>query len=182
MKRISLIGLVSGLSAQPQKYKVWIAGNHEVGLEKAPEIAYQVAKETNSTYLCDSEVEIEGAKIWGSPVTPEFHSWEFNRQRGFEIRKHWENIPENIDILITHGPPMGHLDDINGEHVGCQDLLDVLNKKLTHPPRYHIFGHIHEGYGRSSIIRDDGKSIALINASSCNPKYYPVNPAITFEL
>lgn len=170
------------LNQQPQKYKVWIAGNHEVGLENSPKIASLLAQKTDSVYLCDSEVVIGGVRIWGSPVTPEFHNWEFNRKRGVEIRKHWSQIPENVDILITHGPPFGYGDDIDGEHVGCQDLLEVLTSELKHPPRYHVFGHIHEGYGREIFKRDDGHSIEFINASSCDIKYNPVNPPITIEL
>lgn len=170
------------IASQPQKHKVWIAGNHDCGLEKNPDLAEKLAEETDSIYLNDSEVELDGIRIWGSPVQPEFHNWAFNRQRGFEIRKHWQKIPERLDILITHGPPFGYLDQVEDEKVGCEELLNTIKNLLRHPPRYHIFGHIHEGYGRCSLKRDDGQSIELINASSCNKRYVAVNAPIVFEV
>jgi hypothetical protein len=57
-------------------------------------------------YLNDSGVEIDGLKFWGSPVQPYFHNWAFNRI-GDDICKHWELIPLDTDILITHGPVKG---------------------------------------------------------------------------
>ena len=170
------------LYSQPQKNKVWIAGNHDFDFEREAKLGEKIAEKTDSVYLNDSEVVIDGVKIWGSPITPEFHHWAFNRSRGFEIRKHWNAIPENVDILITHGPPLGYLDAVEDEHVGCEDLLNKIQYELKHPPRYHVFGHIHEGYGRSSIKREDGKVVELINASSCDRKYNPVNPPIEFEV
>tara|TARA_Y100000296_G_C5174834_1_gene259491 strand:- start:2061 stop:2591 length:531 start_codon:yes stop_codon:yes gene_type:complete len=56
-------------------------------------------------YLNDSSITIDGIKFWGSPIQPWFHDWAFNRKRGNEIRKHWELIPTNTDVLLTHGPP-----------------------------------------------------------------------------
>lgn len=171
------------LKRQPQKHKVWIAGNHEVGLEKNPKWAPSLAKETGTVYLEDNGIEIEGLKIWGSPVTPFFFAWAFNRQRGEDIRAHWKLIPEGLDILITHGPPFGYLDDVpGGEHVGCEDLLDVVKDVLYEPPRVVIFGHIHNGYGEEILEREDGTKIHLINAASCDEHYRAVNPPIVFEL
>lgn len=171
------------LDRQPAKYKVWTAGNHELGIEQNPDLAEQIALETGSIYLNDSEVEIEGVRIWGSPITPWFHDWAFNRKRGAEIRKHWDKIPAGLDILITHGPPYGH-HDLNryAEHCGCEELEDVVMNKLRKPPRIHIFGHIHAGYGRSVIKRKDHQTFEMINASSCNERYQPANEPIEFEL
>jgi len=171
------------LKRQPQTHKVWIAGNHELGLEDTPEMAQRIAKETKSIYLNDSEVEIDGVRIWGSPITPWFYDWAFNRQRGSEIRKHWDQIPAGIDILITHGPPYRYHDlNRSAEHVGCEELEDVVMNKLSKPPRFHVFGHIHLGYGRSIAVRKDHQTIEMINASSCNERYLPVNEPVEFEV
>jgi predicted phosphodiesterase len=87
-------------------------------------------------------------KVYGSPWQPEFCDWAFNLDRGPEIRKYWEMIPHDTDILITHGPPLGFGDlTADGFRCGCSDLLDIV---LEHPPRVHIFGHIHEAYGKLS--------------------------------
>jgi len=173
----------SWLNKQPQKYKVWIAGNHELGIEQDPQIAHRIAAETNSIYLNDSEITIEGVRIWGSPITPWFFDWAFNRQRGGEISQHWQLIPNGIDILITHGPPHSYLDMTkDGEHVGCEELADRILNKLEVPPKIHIFGHIHFGYGEKVVKRADGQTIMMINASSCDERYEAVNAPVTFEI
>ena len=170
------------LKRQPQKHKVWIAGNHELELEDNPELGPLLAKETGSIYLNDSAVEIEGLKIWGSPITPWYYDWAFNRHRGRPIRKHWDAIPEGLDILITHGPPHGSLDVARGGlHAGCEELYKVLMGMML-PPRYHIFGHIHSGYGQKILRRPDGKTITLLNASICNEKYENANKPFVFNI
>lgn len=170
------------LERQPQKHKVWIAGNHEMGLEQDETLAPAIARRTNSIYLEDSGVELDGVSIWGSPVTPYFFDWAWNRQRGEDIRRHWHMIPEGTDILLTHGPPYGYLDlNRDGEPVGCEELLAALNQ-LTYPPRVMVFGHIHSGYGECVHTRPDGKKIHLINASSCDEEYRAVNDPIEFEI
>jgi Icc-related predicted phosphoesterase len=58
----------------------------------------------------------------------------------------WKKVPENLDILITHGPPKGILDaNGKGDSVGCTRLREVVDEKA---PKLHIFGHIHESFGR----------------------------------
>ena len=125
----------------------------------------------NITYLNDSGVTIEGIKFWGSPVTPWFHNWAFNRV-GEEITKHWDLIPADTDVLITHGPPKGILDEtVHGRlHVGCGHLL---KKVLEIKPKVHVFGHIHEARG---VHEEAG--IKFINASCVDLRYelYYENP------
>lgn len=161
------------LGTLPHPHKIVIAGNHDFGFERTPEAARALI--TNAIYLEDQEVEIEGLRIYGSPWQPWFFSWAFNLQRGEEIRAKWDLIPEGIDILVTHGPPYGYLDQTDhGEAVGCEDLLEVV-KQIR--PRYHIFGHIHEAYGV-----DSNGSTTFINASSCTLQYKPTQPPLVFDL
>ena len=88
-KRKEIEKFLRWFSAQPHPHKVFVAGNHDYFFEDAhPEIVDYVLPD-NIHYLNDSGVEIEGIKIWGSPVQPWFYDWAFNRQRGAEIRKHW---------------------------------------------------------------------------------------------
>lgn len=160
------------LATLPHRHKVVIAGNHDFGFERQPEAARALI--TNAIYLEDEEVELEGIRIYGSPWQPWFYNWAFNLQRGEEIRAKWDLIPEGIDILVTHGPPYGYLDRTDsGEAVGCQDLLEVVNKIR---PKYHIFGHIHEAYGT-----DSNGVTTFINASSCTLQYKPTQPPIAFD-
>lgn len=58
------------------------------------------------------------------------------------LAQRWAQIPEDTDILITHGPPLGFGDRVDsGEHVGCEDLLRRVQQVR---PKLHLFGHIHE--------------------------------------
>ena len=161
------------LAAQPHRHKVLVAGNHDFLFEREPDLASGLVRD--AIYLRDAGVEIEGLKIWGSPWQPWFHDWAFNLQRGAPLREKWDHIPPGTDVLITHGPPYGIFDRVDrGELVGCADLLDAVGRIK---PRLHLFGHIHEGYGRE--MRD---GTTFVNASICDVAYRPVNAAIVVDL
>ena len=122
------------------RHKVLIAGNHDRLFEKDPNLARSIVSHA-IIYLQDSVVEIEGLRIYGSPWQPEFQNWAFNLPRGPRLREKWNRIPEETDILVTHGPPAGILDQTpHGEHVGCQDLREVVERIQ---PKVHVFGHVH---------------------------------------
>jgi Icc-related predicted phosphoesterase len=161
------------LGELPHPHKVVIAGNHDFCFERDPEATEPLL--TNCVYLMDGGVRLEGLNIYGSPWQPWFFDWAFNLQRGAEIKEKWDMIPDDVDILVTHGPPYHVLDETRrGKAVGCRDLLDAIARVR---PKVHIFGHIHEGYGRF----DDGRTV-FINASSCDFSYNPANPAIVEEV
>jgi Icc-related predicted phosphoesterase len=152
------------LGTLPHRHKIVIAGNHDLYLESASSMANVFI--TNAIYLEDSGITIEGLKIWGSPISPNYQDWAFNRERGEAIRKHWEMIPADTDILITHCPPFGILDFTDrGKHEGCEDLLAIIQKKVK--PRLHVFGHIHDAHGQVKI----GETL-FINASIVNTIQY----------
>lgn len=156
-------------------YKIFIAGNHDFFFEEAPKEEIEAMIPDNLIYLNDSGVEIEGIKIWGSPIQPWFHDWAFNRKRGPEIQKHWDLIPSDSDIVITHGPAFGIHDRlVSGMPVGCEDLLPTLQRIA---PKVHLCGHIHEAYGERQV----GETLFL-NASILNVRYEIANVPIEFEL
>lgn len=164
------------ISKQSFKTKIVIAGNHDFSLEDhRKEEAEKILMDLGIIYLNDSGVEINGVKFWGSPIQPEFFDWAFNRKRGDEIRKHWDIIPTDTDILITHGPPSNIMDQCDhGERVGCADLLEIV-KKIK--PRVHAFGHIHEGYGLKEI-----EGTQFINACNLDVKYRVKNDPINIVI
>lgn len=149
---------------------VVVAGNHDFCFE-AGDAAKLFEDKEHLHYLQDSEVVIDGIKFYGSPMTPWFGGWAFNfpapdpgrgvyRARA-HARKCWEAIPDDVDVLITHGPPYGILDETaRGESVGCPHLLERL-KDLSNL-KLHVFGHIHASNGAKTI---DG--VKYINASQC---------------
>lgn len=159
--------------SQPHEHKILIAGNHERGLE---EDHVKRSFLYGFTYLQNTGKTVAGIKFWGSPCTPRFFDWEFNKSRGAEIAEVWKEIPVNVDVLITHGPPANILDmTLSGENVGCEDLLEACVRKK---PRCHIFGHIHEGYGtyRSAY------GTLYVNASTCDRRYQPINAPILLDV
>ena len=160
----------------PHKHKIVIAGNHDFSFEdERKDQAEELVKSSGAIYLNDSGTQISEIKFWGSPIQPYFHNWAFNRERGEEIKNHWDLIPLDTDVLITHGPPKGILDKTKrGEEAGCEELL---KKVLEVNPKIHAFGHIHEGYG---VLKQN--EIIFINASNLNFRYQYTNPPIEWEL
>lgn len=165
--------------AFPHMHKVFIAGNHDFFFEEGykEDIQYELSKYPNITYLQDSMVEIDGVKIYGSPYTPTFFDWAFMLPRGSEqLRNKWLAIPDRVNILVTHGPAKGVLDtNIGGEDCGCELLrMAVVRTK----PKYHLFGHIHEGYG----VRQNLFGTMSMNCSVVDERYRVVNKPMEFEI
>jgi Icc-related predicted phosphoesterase len=174
-KKSEVVDFLDWFKGLDYKYKIFIAGNHDFYFEKEGAKELDKVIPDDIIYLNDTEVIIDGRKIWGSPVTPWFFNWAFNRRRGALIAKHWALIPEDVDILLTHGPVLGILDMvINGQQVGCKDLLQRVQEVK---PKVHLCGHIHEGYG--SIKKFGTK---FINASLLNESYELVNKPVIFEV
>ena len=175
-------------SSQPHKYKILVAGNHDRLMETQLHLCLNEFKEV--IYLQDSGIEILGWKFYGSPWQPWFNDWAFNKYRGPDIKKYWDKIPMDTDILITHGPPKGIGDLTIGphaEHVGCDALLWRLREVN---PELHIFGHIHNGHGLYPPTIHDQPDFTsypemkthCMNVSICDEEYEPVNGAIMTRL
>jgi len=129
------------LGELPHRHKIVIPGNNDYLLEDPKERKVI----TNAMLLVDSGVEIEGIKMWGSPVTP-LYGGAFGKSRPEDRKKHWAQIPEDADVLITHGPPFAILDHGGSaeRREGCPYLFEAVFQFM---PRLHVFGHIHAGYG-----------------------------------
>jgi Icc-related predicted phosphoesterase len=162
--------------------KTFIAGNHDFGFEKELEMAKEVVDSyKHIVYLQDSflgyGVDMENyVKIYGSPWQPEFHNWAFNLPKnGQKLAQKWNDIPDDTDILITHGPSFGYLDTIMGQYdnLGCQLLT---NRIKTIKPKIHVCGHIHSGYGYVF----DGDT-HFINASVLDERYQYTQKPLTVE-
>ncbi len=164
------------LNKQPAKHKVSVQGNHEVWVQKNFYEARLRAEELcpGVHFLEHGAIEIEGIKIFGSAWTPWFHDWAWNALRGQEISTYWKQIPDDTNILVTHGPPRGILDTVvraDGtprESVGCDDLLARV--KELKDLKLHIFGHIHSGSGKMQF-----NGVKFVNASICDEQYGATN-------
>jgi len=166
---------VPWLESLKAKHKIFVPGNHDWVFEKDLPLAREIVGEA-AVVLVDEQAEVEGLKIYGSPWQPEFCNWAFNLKRGWPLRKKWEAVPAGVDVLVTHGPPLGILDwsDFGGEHAGCGDLRQELNRIK---PKLHCFGHIHGEYGVSQWA-----GTLFVNASLCDEAYVASHPPVLIEM
>lgn len=171
------------LNKQEAGHIISVQGNHETWVQQnwqeAKELAQKVCPAVH--FIQHEPIEIEGVKFFGSAWTPWFYNWAWNAQRGPELQRLWSQIPDDTQILITHGPPAGMLDivyQVDGmtprERVGCHDLMDRI-KQLKHL-KMHCFGHIHCSAGEIEFM-----GVKYINASICDEQYLPYNPVRIFE-
>lgn len=164
-----------------QKYKtiIYIGGNHDGMIEKG---LINFSSIHDIRYLQDSMTIWEDIKIWGAPWTPTFFNWHFMKDRGEDIKKKWDLIPKDTEILITHGPSYGILDytefSSKGKFAGCEELRTVVEELPD--LKLHVFGHIHEGYG-NLVLKRTPKDLLCVNASVMNAEYDMVNPPININ-
>ncbi len=113
--------------------------------------------------------------VKGTRSKNHFYDWAFNLPRqGEDLREKWFWIPKDTDILVTHGPPFGHCDEAPyGGHVGCELLRERVDE---FPPKIHVFGHIHAGYGYKFY-----NGTHFFNASVLGERYNYDNKPMTVD-
>lgn len=137
---------IAWFSSLPAKWKIFVPGNHELSfdLNQADDIVKQF-EEAGIIVLQDA-VEDCGGVVIGSISK--------------DSRIADEDIPNDIDILVTHWPPYGILDNDLGS-------LDILNFVLKAQPKWHLFGHIHETEGQQFQLGSTiCQNISVFNAIS----------------
>lgn len=155
----------------PHKHKIVIAGNHDFMFDEHKDLSKNLL--TNAVYLEHQSYQIDDIKIFASPYHPKiWGKFELEREELYPL---WDMIPNDTEILITHGPPYGIRDrSVRGhKSVGDKALKDATNRVR---PEAHIFGHIHEGYGHSQFMNTH-----FFNVSICNEKDEPVNKPIVWD-
>jgi len=168
---------------------IYVPGNHDMITEQNEDLVKQECAARNIIYLNNTGITLGGIKFWGSGVTPRFHNWAWNRDSGDcgtsyhhleekydPIQPYWDMIPDDTDVIITHGPPSGVMDVsiYSMENCGCKHLL---NRVLDISPKYHIFGHIHNWHGIDKIV-----DTTFVNAAICTEQYDPTNEPIVVEI
>ncbi len=180
-KKNEFTQFLSWYGSLPYAHKILIAGNHDWCLDPnySGDLTWEEAEllcdQAGVVYLRDRAIEIEGKIFYGTPWQPYFFNWAFNIKSAEQRAKIYDQIPANTDILITHTPPAGILDQNKyGIPCGCEALLAAVRKLR---PQIHIFGHIHEAYGQKVI-----GSTTFINAANLDECYRYVNPPILITL
>lgn len=165
-----LTSFLDWFQMQPAAYRIMIAGNHCRWIENNPEEFRELLKKyPDIIYLEDESVTINGYKIYGTPHSKIFYNWAFNRTED-ELDSLFSNIPEDTDILLSHAPQFGVLDNlVDGENVGERTLKEKLKK--LYKLKLHVFGHIHNAFG---MVKPHGRHIS-VNASQVDERYDCVN-------
>ena len=157
------------LARLPHRHKLVVPGNHDYLFEQDLTAALHILEQTGTgaRVLIEDEVTIEGRRIWGSPYTPAYHGcFGYEPDQAFA---RWTKMPNDLDMAITHGPPLGVMDlTTRGVQAGCPPLLGAV---LTARPRCHLFGHIHESRG---VV--EGTVTTFINAAMLD-RHYQRDPA-----
>lgn len=164
------------LGELPHPVKIITPGNHDFLFEHSPGLARDLFGPSVEV-LIDQSFELEGIKFYGSPYQPEFFEWAFNLPRiGYELEAVWAAIPDDTNVLITHGPPKGILDLLpNGNQVGCERLAE----RLPGLPdlKLHCFGHIHYAYGYTY-----NRNRLFVNSSLCDGRNWIANRPIVVDI
>lgn len=182
-------------------HKVWIAGNHDTAIGRRilrpKDLPNYVVKWTYLEHdICTLKINGRLINIFGSPYTPTFgHDWAFNVPR-HKLDAYWKDIPDYLDILITHGPPRGILDmtksgvefrgnnefgNVAAYSCGCGALLRHVKRSL---PKYHIFGHIHseKNFPNAGIMKPSESGTTFVNASVLDLNYQLHNHGFIFTI
>lgn len=186
----TVLDFAEWMGALPHRFKLFTPGNHDFCLDISQTQfdgrARRVLEENGIHVLLDASRTFDGVKFYGSPWVPHLAQWAFYDRN----RDYFESAPKDIDVLITHAPPIGIRDgtmirhksdpadlvpDTRGElHIGSK----FIRRYIERCPRLalHVFGHVHEAYGSS------GSGVVFVNACACNRAYEPVNAPIVTDL
>ena len=175
--REEIESFLTWFALQPHRHKILVPGNHDGCLESPASFADLQRRFPAVQIVVDAAVEIEGLRLWGSPWTPRFHSWFFMRARGADLAERWAQIPDDVDVLITHGPPKGILDDVRRSRFRVSDktpdladderfagCADLRARVRVVRPKVHLFGHIHCQQG---VVVDDGVTFINCTTNEC---------------
>lgn len=147
--RVQVYKQLCWLEEQRHRYEhiILTPGNHDFHFERREEDARIACIEAGVIPLINEGIEIDGVKFWASPTTPNYHGWAYMMEQG-DRHDLWEKILDDTNVLITHGPPAGILDQSYRGPIGCKELH---NRVMQIRPKAHLFGHAHEGNGKCII-------------------------------
>ncbi|MEM6929328.1 MAG: metallophosphoesterase [Myxococcota bacterium] len=151
---------------------LYVPGNHDFCAEAHWRAGLPVFE--NAHVVVDQRVDLRGLRIYASPWVPDLQGWAYYASER-RLRQAWDQIPDDLDVLITHTPPATILDrNRRGESLGCPDLLRRLARRA---PRLHAFGHVHHSGG---VETRDGTT--FVNASSVHRDDLALRPPVTRTL
>ena len=139
-------GFIAWFSSLPAKWKIFVPGNHELSFDlgQAGDIVKQF-EAAGITVLQDAVEDCDGVIIGSISGNARIAD---------------EDIPNDLDILVTHNPPYGILD----ENLGSPEILNFV---LKAKPKWHLFGHVHETEGQQFQLGETiCQNISVFNSLS----------------
>lgn len=186
------------LDAQPAELVYWTAGNHDGVLQdwrtkrhKIDALGGCYLDNETRTAMISERLQGRTVKIWGTPYSNRFGNWAFMQEEG-PMADIYRHCPRDVEIIISHGPPLGYGDAVAvgsysaekrdwelryDKHVGCAAFANQLAYDEWPNLKLVIFGHIHEGYGRYEM-----NGVQLLNVAHVDDKYNPVNEPMVIDL
>ena len=154
---------------QPVSEILLIGGNHDFYLERHPEAVKSIIRDFEGlrpriTYLQDESYEYideESGKVftfYGTPWCHKFGNWAFMLENDENLVKIFDNIPEGVDVLLTHDAPYGVSDVcqqritwVSHNHIGCVPLADAIERAK---PKMCLHGHLHTTNHEKEMLGD----------------------------
>jgi len=164
------------MEVDPETYILAIAGNHDFVARSDDDF---VRKNVYWDYLNNESREINGVKFWGSPYSLTFGNWAFMRDEE-GLSEIWQTIPDDVNVLIVHGPPYGYGDKCmyyegSDPHQGSRTLIQRISELSE--LELVLFGHIHESAGVY-----ENPYCKMANLSYVDLSYIPRNNIMEFEI
>lgn len=170
------------MESLPYKTKIFVPGNHDFLFDSKctnyPTLGNTMLKELapSVVYLKDAVYTSEsGMKVYGTPWVKGLEQWAFGWKSDGGREAEFKAIPDDVDILVTHGPAFGHLDQLYDMRLGDEKLAERIEQLKN--LKLHVHGHIHYAYGVTPV----GSPIR-VNCALCTENYTISNKPIVVEL
>jgi Icc-related predicted phosphoesterase len=173
-------------STFPDMKVVMTLGNHDyVNVEEIEDLLIEYGMDNRIFILINEMIIIDGVKFYGNPYSLNFNDWNYNTDEE-GIYKACMNIPDDVNVFLTHQPALCTCDQIDEDyrkdnnlpanvHLGSMSMRDII---VEQQPEYVITGHIHTGSHRWKSLGDS----KIINASILNEEYNSVYEPVLIEI
>lgn len=163
----------------PGRFKCATVGNHDGFVEKYPLLAKDMFKAAGVELLIDSVCEFEGVTMYGTPWSNLYGvGYAFQIHDSEQAERIFSGIPSNLDILLSHSPPMGILDEVVDmgiiRNIGSRELNEII---LKVKPQISAFGHCHLRMGEKFF-----NGIHYVNSALCDDRNNLIKDPIIVEL
>lgn len=173
-----------GKQADTFEHRLVTGGNHDKILEELGESSVQ-DRLHNGTYVSGgaATIKVGAAKphlVYLSAASRRYGdnggNFAFQYSTDQAAEEMWSEVPSagKVDVLVTHGPPLGMLDGPS-KNAGCPVLLRHVKERIR--PRVHVFGHWHANPGSERV----GDTV-FVNAATIDFDYAITNPPVVFDL